>query len=160
MTFQFLDVSNEFHQYYQFKVNESRGTSQQLPTAILTKPTNEEVKLQKPPPTPVCFSIKTKEEKVPLKPTVLQTNSDEENKEIPTVQTPRITTVEEELELQVDVMNAEREEKLAKEKLSDKLLNAARERLGMLPKEKMLQIERKKKALMFINQIKGDKRLK
>lgn len=51
-------------------------------------------------------------------------------------------------------MNAEREEKLAKEKLSDKLLFAAKEKLGMIRKDKMLQIERKKKALMFINQIK------
>lgn len=135
-------------------MNESRGTSQlQTPTVIL-KP-KDEIIMPKAPPAPVCFSIKTKEEKVSLKPTILQTNSDDENKLLaPTP--PRITTVEEELEMQVDVMNAEREEKLAKEKLSDKLLNAARERLGMLPKEKMLQIERKKKALMFINQIKGE----
>lgn len=157
--FEFLDAANEFHEYYIFKVNESRGTTQ--PIAILSQAPKAELKMPKTPPAPVCFSIKVKEEKSPLKPTVLQAGSDDENKEktdaaIPEAPAaPRITTVEEELELQVDVMNAEREERFAKEKLTDKLMNAAREKLGMLPKEKMLQIERKKKALMFINQIKG-----
>lgn len=157
--FQFLDTTNEFHQYYVFKVNESRGTA---PPAASANAKPKEDKTQKPPPAPVCFSIKSKEEKSPLKPTVLQASSDDENKDktdevLPQVPTPpRITSVEEELEMQVDAMNAEREEKLAKKKLTDKLMSAAREKLGMLPKEKMLQIERKKKALMFINQIKGE----
>lgn len=84
----------------------------------------------------------------------MQASSDDETKTLTPPDPPRITTVEEELELQVDAMNAEREEKLAKEKLSDKLLFAAKEKLGMIRKDKMLQIERKKKALMFINQIK------
>lgn len=111
--------------------------------------------MPKPPPAPVCFSIKPKEEKAPLKPAaILQASSDDEGKALTPPDPPRITTVEEELELQVDAMNAEREEKLAKEKLSDKLLFAAKEKLGMIRKDKMLQIERKKKALMFINQIK------
>lgn len=158
--FQFLDQSNEFYKYYVSKVSESRGTTPQQQAAVVAKP-KEEVNMPKAPPTPVCFSIKTKEEKSQLKPAILQASSDDEHKEttevLPKVPTsPTITSVEEELELQVDAMNAEREEKLAKEKLSDKLLNAAREKLGMLPKEKMLQIERKKKAMMFINQIKGE----
>lgn len=111
--------------------------------------------MPKPPPAPVCFSIRSKEEKAPLKPAaILQASSDDETKALTPPAPPRITTVEEELELQVDVMNAEREEKLAKEKLSDKLLFAAKEKLGMIRKDKMLQIERKKKAMMFINQIK------
>lgn len=150
--FQFLDHINEFHQYYVFKVKENGGTPNPVPGKL--KPKEEEA--PKAPPAPVCFSIKSKEEKSPLKPTILQASSDDEAK-VPSVpEPPRMTSVEEELEMQVDAMNAEREEKIAKEKLSDKLLNAARERLGMLPKEKMLQIERKKKALMFINQIKGE----
>lgn len=155
--FQFLDETNEFHKYYVFKVNESREPGQPL---IARKP-KEEVKMPKTPPAPVCFSIKAKEEKSPLKQTdVLQASSDDENKavELPQAPTPPRISVEEELEKQVDALNAEREEKLAKDKLTDKLMNAAREKLGMLPKEKMLQIERKKKALMFINQIKGEKR--
>ena len=153
--FQFLDPDNEYQKYYEFKVNESRGPGGSKPPARV-----EAVKVPKAPPAPVCFSIKPKEEKSPLKPTVAQlqvTSSDDENKEkLPKVPTPpKLTSVEEELELQVDAMNAEREEKAAKEKLTDKLLSAAREKLGMFPKEKMLQIERKKKAMMFINQIKG-----
>lgn len=161
--FKFLDHTDEFYQYYASKVKESRGSAPQIPTKVADKPREEEK--AKLPPAPVCFSIKTKEEKSQLKPTVLQASSDDENKETPdtlpkTPTPPSIASVEEELELQVDAMNAEREEKLAKEKLSDKLLNAAREKLGMLPKEKMLQIERKKKAMMFINQIKGESRRK
>lgn len=155
--FQFLDPENEFQKYYEFKVNESRGPCLTKPPARV-----EPVKLPKASPAPVCFSIKPKEEKSPLKSTIAQlqvTSSDDENKEkIPKVPTPprlTLTSVEEELELQVDAMNAEREEKAAKEKLTDKLMSAAREKLGMFPKEKMLQIERKKKAMMFINQIKG-----
>lgn len=152
--FEFLDTTNEFNHYYAFKVNENRGTPQTI-TAPITRKPKEEAITPKAPPAPVCFSIKPKEEKSQLKPAVLQVSSDDENKTVPKTPTPpRLTTVEEELELQVDAMNAEREERLAKEKLSDKLLN--RVRLGMLPKEKMLQIERKKKALMFINQIKGE----
>lgn len=152
--FQFLDAGSEYHEYYIFKVNESRG-----PTALKLPPHEEPTKVSKAPPAPVCFSIKPKEEKSPLKPTVLQlqiTSSDDENKEKSPIasEPPRITSVEEELELQVDAMNAEREEKAAKEKLTDKLMSAAREKLGMFPKEKMLQIERKKKAMMFINQMK------
>lgn len=161
--FRFLDASNEFHQYYVWKVNDSRGPAQ--PAPILRRP-KEEVKVPNPPPAPICFSIKPKEEKSPLKPTVLQTNSDDETRDktdvnVPPAPTPpRMTSIEEELELQYDAMNAEREEKVAKTKLGEKLLSAARERLGMLPKEKMLQIERKKKALLFINQIKGKMELR
>lgn len=151
--FQFLEATSEFHQYYVFKVNESRGGAPPAPTIGSLIQPKIEVKMPKAPPAPICFSIKPKEEKAQLKPTILQASSDDEGKPTPP-DPPRITTVEEELELQVDAMNAEREEKLAKEKLSDKLLFAAKEKLGMLRKDKMLQIERKKKALMFINQIK------
>lgn len=43
----------------------------------------------------------------------------------------------------------------AEEKLKDRLAAAAREKLGLLTKEKQLQLERKKKAMAFLNQIKG-----
>lgn len=161
--FQFLELTNEFHEYYMFKVNEGRITHNLLPV-ITTKPSvdeakpKEEEKVPKPPAAPVCFSIKAKEEKPQLKtPILLIASSDDETKMPATPDPPKIVSlVEEELERQVDAMNSEREEKLAKERLNDKLVNAAREKLGMLPKEKILQIERKKKALMFINQIKGE----
>lgn len=43
----------------------------------------------------------------------------------------------------------------AEEKLKDRLAAAAREKLGFLSKEKQLQLERKKRAMAFLNQIKG-----
>ena len=126
--------------------------------------------MPKVPPPLVSFTIKSKEEFPPLKKSTTKLiNSDDETQDKNKTSSvtvsvsvtdapspPRITVeVEEELERQVDIVNADREEKLAKERLSDKLLNAAREKLGMLPKVKMLQIERKKRAMMFLNQIKG-----
>ena len=174
--FQFLNEENEYHQYYKMKV---KSFSAQYPqTSKLTDKEQSKIisvvkaKEEKPqimskvPPSPVSFTIKSKEEFPPLKKSTTKLiNSDDEtqdkNKTSSVTVTdapspPRITVeVEEELERQVDIVNAEREEKLAKERLSDKLLNAAREKLGMLPKDKMLQIERKKRAMMFLNQIKG-----
>lgn len=165
--FQFLHENNEYNLYYKMKVksfqpcNNINAVPQTASsTKVIEAPKKEEIILPKPPPAPVSFSIKTKEERPPLKSTSME-NSDDESKanchNVPQAPSPpRITTsIEEELERQVDIIATEREEKLAKERLNDKLLNAAREKLGMLPKEKMLQIERKKKAMMFINQIKG-----
>lgn len=43
----------------------------------------------------------------------------------------------------------------AEDKFRDRLAQVAREKLGMLSKEKQLQLERKKKAMAFLNQIKG-----
>ncbi|CAH1730484.1 unnamed protein product [Chironomus riparius] len=165
--FQFLHENNEYNLYYKMKVKSFQPSNSinAVPqaassTKVIEAPKKEEIVLPKPPPAPVSFSIKTKDERPPLKSTSMQ-NSDDESKEnchnVPQAPSPpQITTsIEEELERQVDIIATEREEKLAKERLNDKLLNAAREKLGMLPKEKMLQIERKKKAMMFINQIKG-----
>lgn len=167
--FQFLHENNEYNLYYKMKVksfqpcnNINTVPQTASSTKVIEALKKEEIILPKPPPAPVSFSIKPKEERPPLKSTSME-NSDDESKEnchnVPQAPSPpRITTsIEEELERQVDIIATEREEKLAKEKLNDKLLNAAREKLGMLPKEKMLQIERKKKAMMFINQIKGMK---
>lgn len=148
--------------------NNTNVTTTTATTSLASVDKKKEVKdseiiLPKVPPPPVSFSIKAKEERPPLKVTTTMENSDDEkNCDVLTPQAPsppRISTtsVEEELERQVDIINADREEKLAKDRLSDKLLNAAREKLGMLPKEKMLQIERKKKLMIFMNQkIKGE----
>ncbi|XP_037031461.1 protein suppressor of white apricot isoform X1 [Bradysia coprophila] len=48
-----------------------------------------------------------------------------------------------------------REARRAEDKFKDRLAQVAREKLGMLSKEKQLQLERKKKAMAFLNQIKG-----
>lgn len=174
-TFKFLNADSEYHAYYKMKVKQNQATLN-IPTestvatntvtvAPLKPKTVEVVKvLPKVPLPPVCFSIKTKEEKQPLIKSSIVNSDDEQNQQlkanekIPEAPSPpKISNdVEEELERQVDIVNAEREEKLAKARLNDKLLISARERLGMLPKEKMLQIERKKRAMMFINKnIKG-----
>lgn len=49
-----------------------------------------------------------------------------------------------------------KELKKAEEKVKDKLAKLAREKLGLVSKEKQLQLERKKKAMAFLNQIKGN----
>ena len=44
----------------------------------------------------------------------------------------------------------------AEEKVKDKLAQIAREKLGgLISKEKQLQLERKRKVMAFLNQIKG-----
>ncbi|XP_055914562.1 protein suppressor of white apricot [Eupeodes corollae] len=54
------------------------------------------------------------------------------------------------------VKSHQKELKRAEEKVKDKLAQIAREKLGgLISKEKQLQIERKKKAMAFLNQIKG-----
>lgn len=44
---------------------------------------------------------------------------------------------------------------VAEDKFKDRLAQVAREKLGLISKEKQLQLERKKKAMAFLNQIKG-----
>lgn len=168
-TFNFLNTDNEYYAYYKKKVKENMTalniTIQPPPAPIITPPIQPKIEVPavKVPPAPICFSIKAKEEKPPLVKSKI--SSDDEQQEHSKQQAthypscpspPKISDIEEELERQVDIVNAEREERLAKERLNDKLLISARERLGRLPKEKMLQIERKKRAMMFINKnIKG-----
>lgn len=165
-TFKFLNADNEHHAYYKMKVKQNQA-SLNIPSepTVAPKPNVEAViVLPKVPPPPVCFSIKSKDEKQTLTKSTIASSDEEQNQQlkaneiIPEAPSPpKISNdVEEELERQVDIVNAEREEKLVKARLNDKLLISARERLGMLPKEKMLQIERKKRAMMFINKnIKG-----
>lgn len=159
--FQFLNPDDELHAYYIFKVNESKKSlPSSIPTSIAVRATRVEIKKpgenavvetakMKNPPAPVSFSIKPKEDKSQLIPKSFDETAENSNKS----QSPKKISVEEELEMQVDVMKAEREDRLAKEKLKGKIFTAARRNL--IPKEKILQIERKKKALMFVNQIKG-----
>lgn len=44
---------------------------------------------------------------------------------------------------------------LAEDKVKDRLAQIAREKLGILSKEKQLQLQRKKRAMAFLNQIGG-----
>lgn len=157
--FPFLNPTDEFHAYYSFKVRENRKTFPSIPTKTTSSTTTSSIEIKKPsenvetsiktknPPAPVSFSIKSKDDKTQLISKPLDETIEISNKS----QSPKDISVEEELEMQVDALNAE---KLAKEKLTEKLFTAARKNLGM-SKEKILQMERKKKALMFVNQIKG-----
>lgn len=165
--FSFLDYANEFYNYYTYKVRKSGGTvtvrEQQISVPV---PVEIEVKSV----LPVSFSIKPKEEKATLKVAVLvpETSSDEDKWELPELKKsnvvqpapspPKLSNqlMENVCENHVLENNVVKEEKSAKEKLKDKLSNAAREKLGMFSKEKQLQLERKKKAMMFINQIKSE----
>lgn len=44
---------------------------------------------------------------------------------------------------------------VAEDKIKDRLTQLAREKLGILSKEKQLQLERKRRAMAFLNQING-----
>lgn len=44
---------------------------------------------------------------------------------------------------------------IAEDKVKDRLAQLAREKLGILSKEKQIQLERKKRAMAFLNQING-----
>nr|XP_017030164.1 protein suppressor of white apricot isoform X2 [Drosophila kikkawai] len=51
----------------------------------------------------------------------------------------------------------QKEQRQAEERVKDKLAQIAREKLnGMISREKQLQLERKRKAMAFLNQIKGE----
>lgn len=47
-----------------------------------------------------------------------------------------------------------REAKRAEEKFKDRMAQVARDKLQMITKEKQLQLERKKRAMVFLNQMK------
>ncbi|XP_055388608.1 protein suppressor of white apricot isoform X2 [Condylostylus longicornis] len=55
---------------------------------------------------------------------------------------------------QRNTVDKQKELKLAEEKIKDRLAQIAREKLGLISKEKQLQLERKKKAIAFLNHIK------
>ncbi|XP_059622143.1 protein suppressor of white apricot isoform X2 [Phlebotomus argentipes] len=170
--FSFLDESSEYHRYYIYKVTGSIY----LPAGKSDNQQPEKVKKEDVQPkivTPVCFSIKTKDDPpVPMKPALPQEpSSDEEGAEKNGV-TPEATTTptaaveekpepeEESRDLGINVeeileMEEKKEAKRAEEKVRDKLAAAAREKLGLISKEKQLQLERKKKAMAFLTQIKS-----
>lgn len=154
----FLDETNEFHPYYLFKVT---GRVQPRPKTKV-----EEIKLKVP--APVSFSIKYKEESaVPIKPGLPQETSSDEDGNSKNLDNTNVPNEIVETELTVVENSAEVLEKLeeqkekdarraAQEKIRDKLAAAAREKLSLISKEKQLQLERKKKAMAFLNQMKSE----
>lgn len=157
----FLDDTNEFHPYYLYKVT---GRVQQRPQPVVLQKL-EEIKLKIP--APVSFSIKYKEEPaVPKKPGLPQEISSDEDgnsKNLDNTIVPN-ELVETELTVvgnSVEVLEKTEEQKekdarrAAQEKIRDKLAAAAREKLSLISKEKQLQLERKKKAMAFLTQMKS-----
>lgn len=160
--FSFLDETSEYHRYYIYKVTGSIY----LPSSNGESPMKEKLLKEPKIVTPVCFSIKTKEDPpVPMKLALPQEpSSDEEGVEKNGAQSGMKESVEEcdtgDTSLGINVeeileMEEKKEAKRAEEKVRDKLAAAAREKLGLISKEKQLQLERKKKAMAFLTQIKS-----
>lgn len=69
-----------------------------------------------------------------------------------------VNTIIESEKVEISKSNGSEKKKEAKrieDRLKDKIALAAREKLGLLSKEKQLQLERKKKAMEFLNQLRG-----
>ncbi|XP_043949657.1 protein suppressor of white apricot isoform X2 [Drosophila biarmipes] len=129
---------------------------------------------------PVSFSIRARDEHGPLQPTLPQEASDEETSSMAGAEQVRpgmpdsvqraIKQVETQLLARTAGQKAggsstgspsssssQKEHRQAEERVKDKLAQIAREKLnGMISREKQLQLERKRKAMAFLNQIKGE----
>ncbi|KAH8366612.1 hypothetical protein KR084_006470 [Drosophila pseudotakahashii] len=127
---------------------------------------------------PVSFSIRARDEHGPLQPTLPQETSDEEASSMsgggeqvrpgmPDSVQRAIKQVETQLLARTAGQKAsaapsscsspQKEQRQAEERVKDKLAQIAREKLnGMISREKQLQLERKRKAMAFLNQIKGE----
>lgn len=157
----FLDEKNEFHRYYLYKVT---GRVQPLPKPAVVQKIEE---IKSKIPAPVSFSIKYKEEPaVPIKPGLQQeTSSDEDgtSKNLDNTNVPKeivetdVNVVENSAEVleKIEEQKEKDARRAAQEKIRDKLAAAAREKLSLISKEKQLQLERKKRAMAFLNQMKS-----
>ncbi|XP_022219175.2 LOW QUALITY PROTEIN: protein suppressor of white apricot [Drosophila obscura] len=121
---------------------------------------------------PVCFSIRGRDEHGPLSAALTQEASDEDEIKAgaaaagsaePVRGMPdRVQRAIKQVETQLLVRSqraapiSPQKERQAEERVKDKLALIARDKLnGMVSKEKQLQLERKRKATAFLNQIKG-----
>ncbi|XP_062141485.1 protein suppressor of white apricot [Drosophila sulfurigaster albostrigata] len=134
---------------------------------------------------PVCFSIKSRDETATLQPALPQETSDDDADDVKmkanTEQTrPGMPDSVQRAIKQVETQLLARsggqktttvagtttgagvtlplkEQRQAEERVKDKLALIARDKLnGMVSREKQLQLERKRKAMAFLNQIKGE----
>ncbi|XP_017006598.2 protein suppressor of white apricot isoform X1 [Drosophila takahashii] len=128
---------------------------------------------------PVSFSIRARDEHGPLQPTLPQETSDEEassmaggggeqvrpgmpdsvQRAIKQVETQLLarTAGQKSSAAPSSCSSPQKEQRQAEERVKDKLAQIAREKLnGMISREKQLQLERKRKAMAFLNQIKGE----
>ncbi|EDW25936.1 GL14223 [Drosophila persimilis] len=122
---------------------------------------------------PVCFSIRGRDDHGPLPAALAQEASDEEEikaggaaaasaeqvRGMPDSVQRAIKQVETQLlarSQRAAPISPQKDLRQAEERVKDKLALIARDKLnGMVSKEKQLQLERKRKAMAFLNQIKG-----
>nr|CAA29813.1 su(wa) protein [Drosophila melanogaster] len=128
---------------------------------------------------PVSFSIRARDDQCPLQHTLPQEASDEETssnaagvehvrpgmpdsvqraiKQVETQLLARTAGQKGNITASPSCSSPQKEQRQAEERVKDKLAQIAREKLnGMISREKQLQLERKRKALAFLNQIKGE----
>ncbi|XP_017067592.1 protein suppressor of white apricot isoform X2 [Drosophila eugracilis] len=191
--FSFLLPANEFYAYYLYKVTgdvdaaskeEKTRKAAAVAAALMSKKglsfggAAAAVAGNNLDKTTVSFSIRARDEHVPLQPTLLQEASDEEasltagaeqvRPGMPDSVQRAIKQVETQLLARTAGQKAggnssaasfaspHKEQRQAEERVKDKLAQIAREKLnGMISREKQLQLERKRKAMAFLNQIKG-----
>ncbi|KAK5851858.1 hypothetical protein PBY51_023376 [Eleginops maclovinus] len=175
--FDFLQPWNQYNPYYEFKKNyfmQREGRSVQESEAADEdddKSDTQDSKLTKASFAPICFAIKAKEnDMLPLEKNRvrLDDDSDEDKlleeqglkdvmggadmfeKELASISAPE--------EKRPSLSLEELEAKQAKQKLEDRLAAAAREKLAQASKEskeKQLQAERKRKAALFLQTLRG-----
>ncbi|XP_055305495.1 protein suppressor of white apricot [Sitodiplosis mosellana] len=169
--FSFLQYKDPYHKYYTFKVTGA--------VSVHSNPVQDKQEHIKSV-APVSFSIKSREESTTttLKPTInLEHSSDEESETQPsqsnsnssphlpnkniqhgddcvhysTVDVEQSDSFLRDTMLEQQNLDEKKRAKMAEEKVKDRLALLAREKL--LSKEKQLQLERRRRAMAFINQI-------
>ncbi|KAH8245438.1 hypothetical protein KR032_010452 [Drosophila birchii] len=183
--FSFLLPENEFYAYYLYKVTgdvdaaskeEKTRKAAAVAAALMSKKglsfggaAAAGSALEK---APVSFSIRARDENAPLQPTLPQEASDDEatgaeqarpgmpdsvQRAIKQVETQLLARTANQKSGSVTSSSPQKEQRQAEERVKDKLAQIAREKLnGMISREKQLQLERKRKAMAFLNQIKGE----
>ncbi|KAH8250432.1 hypothetical protein KR038_000663 [Drosophila bunnanda] len=183
--FSFLLPENEFYAYYLYKVTgdvdaaskeEKTRRAAAVAAALMSKKglsfggaAAAGNALEK---APVSFSIRARDENAPLQPTLPQEASDEEatgaeharpgmpegvQRAIKQVETQLLARTAGQKAGTITSSSPQKEQRQAEERVKDKLAQIAREKLnGMISREKQLQLERKRKAMAFLNQIKGE----
>lgn len=180
--FAFLDEASPYHRYYIYKVTGSiyipatTPSSSPVKKVCTTAPVvvsgSTECETQPPiaaatvePPIttvqPVSFTIKALKRdegasgELPLKSDVRLDDDDDEEDDEDNEKEAKSESDEESLSVADLLEREERKEiRRVEERVRDKLAAAAREKLGLVSKEKQLQQDRKRKAMAFLMQIK------
>ncbi|CAG2059523.1 unnamed protein product [Timema podura] len=154
------------------------GESPNMRVKVPTKTSSKISNNVRQKPLPVCFSIKKpKEELIPVDKRIaltLEESTDDENEEDDKGTDKDKVKVKDKGGDQVKDENMNKDKpkrhaappekektppdkaKWAEERVKDKLISAAREKVAAAAKEKQLQLERKKRAAAFLNKIQND----